>query len=76
LSFVGRDSIVNIATRYRLDGPGIESQWGRGFPHPSRPAVGGDPAFHTMGTRSFPGVKRPESDFDHPPHLASRLKKE
>jgi len=24
----GRDSSVSIATRYGLDGPGIESQWG------------------------------------------------
>ena len=24
----GRDSSVGIATRYRLDGPGIESRWG------------------------------------------------
>jgi hypothetical protein len=36
----GRDSAVGIATHYRLDGPGIESRWGRDFPHPSRPAVG------------------------------------
>ena len=36
----GRDSSVGIATRYRLDGPGIESQWRRDFPHPSRPALG------------------------------------
>ena len=25
---------------YGLDGPGIESQWGRYFPHPFRPALG------------------------------------
>jgi hypothetical protein len=37
---VGRDSSVGIATRYGVDGPGIESRWGRGFPHPSRPALG------------------------------------
>ena len=36
----GRDSSVGIATRYGLDGPGIESRWGRDFPHPSRPALG------------------------------------
>ena len=36
----GRDSSVGIATRYGLDGPGIESLWGRDFPHPSRPALG------------------------------------
>jgi hypothetical protein len=37
---VGRDSSVGIATRYGLDGPGIESRWGQDFPHPSRPALG------------------------------------
>jgi hypothetical protein len=34
------------------------------------------PASCTMGTGSFPGVKRPGHDVDHPPHLAPRLKKE
>ena len=38
--FVGRDSAVGRATRYGLDGPGIEPRWGRDFPHPSRPALG------------------------------------
>ena len=38
--FVGQDSSVGKATRYRLNGPGIESRWGRDFPHPSRPALG------------------------------------
>ena len=37
---VGQDSSVGIATRYGLGGPGIESRWGRDFPHPSRPALG------------------------------------
>ena len=37
---LGRHSSVCIATRYGLDGPGIESRWGREFPHPSRPALG------------------------------------
>ena len=36
---VGPDSSVGIATRYGLDGPGIESRCGRDFPHPSRPAL-------------------------------------
>ena len=40
LRMQGRDSSVGIATRYGLDGPGIESRWGRDFPHPSRPALG------------------------------------
>jgi hypothetical protein len=37
---MGRDSSVGIATRYGLDGPGIESRWGRDFLQPSRPALG------------------------------------
>ena len=32
------DIEVNVVTCYRLDGPGIESQWGRDFPCLSRPA--------------------------------------
>jgi hypothetical protein len=36
----GRDSSVDIATRSGLDGTGIESRWGRNFPHLSRPALG------------------------------------
>ena len=39
-SFMGRDSSVGIATRYGLESPGIESRWGRDFPHLSRPALG------------------------------------
>jgi hypothetical protein len=37
---MGRNSSIGIATRYGLDGPGIESRLGRYFPHPSRPAQG------------------------------------
>jgi hypothetical protein len=37
---MGRDSSVGIATRYVLDGPGIESRWGQDFPNPSSPALG------------------------------------
>jgi len=36
----GLGSSVGIATGYGLDGPGIESRWGRDFPHLSRPALG------------------------------------
>ena len=35
----GPGSVVGIGTAYGLDGPGIESQWGRDFPHLSRPAL-------------------------------------
>jgi hypothetical protein len=37
---VSRDNVVGIATCYVLDGPGIESGWGRDFSHPFRPALG------------------------------------
>jgi len=37
---MGRNSVVGIATRYGLDGPGIESWWGREFPHLSRTVLG------------------------------------
>jgi hypothetical protein len=36
----GPGSSVGIATGYGLDGPGIESRWGRDFSHASRPALG------------------------------------
>jgi hypothetical protein len=32
-------SVVGMATAYGLDGPGIESRWGRDFPHLSRQAL-------------------------------------
>ena len=35
----GPGSEVGIATAYGLDGPGIESRWGRDFPHLSRPTL-------------------------------------
>jgi hypothetical protein len=53
----GPDSSVSIATGYGLDGPGIESRWGRDFPQLSRSALGAHPASCTMSTRSFPGGK-------------------
>jgi hypothetical protein len=40
IRLVGQDSTVGIATGYGLDGPVIESLWGRDFPHLSRPALG------------------------------------
>ena len=38
--FVSRDSSVDIATRYGLSGPWIESRRKQNFPHTSRPAMG------------------------------------
>ena len=52
----GRNSSDGIATRYGLDGPEIESQWERDFPHPSRPALGPTSLLYN-GYQVFPGGK-------------------
>ena len=75
-SHVGRDSSVGIATRYGLDGPGIEFRWGRHFTHPSRPALGPtQPPIQWV-----PGLSRGQSGrgvaLTTHPHLAPRLKEE
>jgi hypothetical protein len=54
---LGPGSIVGIATAYKLDGPGIESWWGRNFPAPVQTGPGAHPASCTMGIGSFPGVR-------------------
>jgi hypothetical protein len=72
---VGRDSSVGMATRYGLDGPGIESRWGARFSVPVQTGPGAHPASFTMGNEFFEGVKRPGRGVDHPPHLAPRFKK-
>ena len=66
----GRDSSVGIATRYGLAGPGIESRWGARFSTPIQTGPGVYPASCTMGTGSFPVVKRPARGGDHPPPSA------
>ena len=50
---MGQDSSVGIATRYILEGPGIESRWGRDFPHPSRPALASPPPLYNGYRVSF-----------------------
>jgi hypothetical protein len=40
LSTSGSGGSVGMATGYGMDGPRIESRWGRDFPHLSRPALG------------------------------------
>jgi hypothetical protein len=71
----GRESSVGIATRYGMDGPGIESRWGARFSAPVQTDSEAHTASYTMGTVSFQGVKWPGRGDDHPPHLAPRLKK-
>jgi len=48
----------------------------RDFPHPFRPAVKPTQPPIIWVSGLFPGVMRPGRGVDHPPHLATRLKKE
>ena len=57
LLLVGRDSVVGTETGYELGGPGIESRWGRDYPHPFRLALGyTQPSIH-WGPVLLPGGK-------------------
>jgi hypothetical protein len=38
-NYVLSETVIGIATRYELDGPGIESRWESVFSHPSRPSL-------------------------------------
>jgi hypothetical protein len=50
----GPGSSVDIATGYGLDGPGIESWWGRDFPHLSGPdRTWGPPSLLYNGYRAI-----------------------
>ena len=69
----GPNSSVGIATRYGLDGPGIESRWGTRFSAPVHTGPGAHSASCTMGTGSFPGVKRPGRGVDHPPPSSAKV---
>jgi len=71
----GYISKFGIATRYGLGGPGIESRWGRDFPHlfkptlrPTQPPI--------KWTPDYSRGKSQECGVDHPYYLAQKLKKE
>ena len=67
---------VGIATELPAGRSGDRIPVEARFSAPVQTGPGTHPASYTMGTRSFPGVKRPGRGVDHPPHLALRLKKE
>ena len=71
---MGRDSSADIATRYRLERPEIESRWGARFSASVQTGPGAHPSSYTMGNGSFPGVKRPGRGVDHPPRLSAEVK--
>jgi hypothetical protein len=65
-------SSVGIATRYKLDGLGTESQWGLRFSAPIQTGPGAHPAFCTMGL--FPRSKAAGRAVDHPPPSSVEVK--
>jgi hypothetical protein len=72
-SRVGRDSAVDIATRYGMDVLGLNP--GGGFLAPVQTSPGTHPASYTMCTGSLQGIRRSGRAVNHPPHPQLRLKK-
>jgi hypothetical protein len=64
---VGRDSSVDVTTYYGMEGLEIETRWGAIFSAPVQTGPRAHPGSCAMGTRTFPGVRRPESVVNHPP---------
>jgi hypothetical protein len=64
---------VDIVTRYGLDGPG-SNPGGDKFSAPIQTAHEAHPASYTIGTGSFPGVKRPGRGVDHHPTSSVEFK--
>jgi hypothetical protein len=64
--YMGQDRVVGIATSYGLGGPGIESRREARFCVPVKTYAGAQPASYTMGTGSFPRVKRLGRGVGHP----------
>jgi len=72
----GPGSVVGIATGYGLDGPGIESRWGRDFPHLPRPTFGPtQPPVQWVPGLSR-GKERPGRDAEPTPPSRAVVKKE
>jgi hypothetical protein len=63
---------LGTATRYGLDGPGIEFRW-RLFAH-AQTGPGAHLSSYTMGSGYFPGKKRPGRGVDHPPLFSAKVK--
>jgi hypothetical protein len=72
---LGRDSSVSIATRYELDGPEMEFQWGRDFPHGSRLSLAPTSLLYDWYRVSFPMVSGRGVELAAHPNPAPRLKK-
>ena len=72
--YVGRYRVVDITNRHGQDGPGIESRWGRCFPHPSRESLGPTQPPMQWVPGLPPGVKRPGLVVDQPLPSSAEVK--
>jgi hypothetical protein len=66
--------IARCSHSLQLDGPGIESQWGRDLPHPSRPALGPTQPPIQWVPGLFPGVKCSGCSVNHSPPSSAEVK--
>jgi hypothetical protein len=72
---VDRHGTVDIATRYGLDGPGIEFRLGRAFPHLSRETLEHtQPPGLWLPGLFFEEVKWPGPSVEHPPSSSVEVK--
>jgi len=71
---VGLDSSVGIATRYGLDGLVDRIPVETRFSASVQNDPGAHPPSYKMGTVSFPGVKLPGCEVDHPPPYSDEVK--
>ena len=71
---MGRVSSVGLATRYGMDGPGIEPRWGGEIfrTRPDRPW--GPSSLLYNGYWVFPGIKRLGRVVDHLPPSSAEVK--
>jgi len=75
VSTMGRDSSVGTATRYGLDGHGIESRWGVArFSATVQTSPGPHTVSYPMGTASFRWVKRQGRGISHPSPFSAEVK--
>jgi hypothetical protein len=61
-------------TRYGLDGPWVESRWGRDFLFQSRPALEPNNLLYDGYRVYFPVVKRPGRGVGHLPPSSAKVK--